>query len=355
MNINPLKAPDNEASIMEHWKYTDKVYISCVCITYNQENYIKDAVDGMLAQITDYRFEIIIHDDKSTDSTREILLEYKKKYPNLIKLVLQDENQYQKGKKITPLAIAEAIGEYIALCEGDDYWININKIDKQTKIILSNKKIELLIHRSASLTTSRYMQKVWSETDHGTEPQQFDFQDVIIKSGQFSPTASYFFRKKSFLSIQTQYDKSPIGDLALEIYLGHKGIIYYIPDIMSVYRINSNGSWSAETVLNPNKLLKLNYKLKVFFDSLPNEIDVANCASKFNKSLSIRHRHIYKTKSICYLKLGDVSHTYEFISKYISMRYKIKLLDFPLLKNSKVFNNVVFLILKKIMLNKEKI
>ncbi|WP_410454598.1 glycosyltransferase family 2 protein [Providencia stuartii] len=63
---------------MEHWIYTDKVYISCICITYNQENYIKNAIDGMLAQITDYRFEIIIHDDKSTDSTREIILEYKK-------------------------------------------------------------------------------------------------------------------------------------------------------------------------------------------------------------------------------------------------------------------------------------
>ncbi|MGZ0014393.1 glycosyltransferase [Providencia hangzhouensis] len=72
MNINPLEAPKDEASIIKHWKYTDKIYISCVCITYNQENYIKDAINGMLAQITDYRFEVVIHADVSTDNTRDI-------------------------------------------------------------------------------------------------------------------------------------------------------------------------------------------------------------------------------------------------------------------------------------------
>ena len=92
--ITKLVAPEREAEITKHWKYTDKVYTSVICITFNQDIYIRDAIDSFLAQVTEYKFEIIIHDDVSTDKTREILKEYQQKYPSIIKLILQETNQF---------------------------------------------------------------------------------------------------------------------------------------------------------------------------------------------------------------------------------------------------------------------
>ncbi|MBH0057938.1 glycosyltransferase [Pseudoalteromonas sp. SWXJZ94C] len=133
-----LVAPETEDEIKVHWKYTDKVYISCVCTTFNQVKYIQDTIDSMLAQKCEFRFEIIIHDDLSTDGTRNILQSYRDKYPSIIKLVLQEENQFSKGKKITPLAIEYACGDYIALCEGDDFWICEDKLQKQVTVLVKN-------------------------------------------------------------------------------------------------------------------------------------------------------------------------------------------------------------------------
>ena len=147
--IKQLNQPKNESEIKQHWKYTDRVYISCVCIVFNQEKYIQDTINGFLAQISEYKFEIVIHDDVSTDNTRKILLEYKNKYPSIIKLILQKENQYQQGKKITSIAISHANGEFIALCEGDDFWIDNKKLQQQ--IVLLNKNINICISKAISL------------------------------------------------------------------------------------------------------------------------------------------------------------------------------------------------------------
>lgn len=105
--------------------------VSICCITYNHENYIRDAIEGFLMQETDFPFEIIIHDDASTDATADIIREYERKYPDIIKPIYQTENQYSKGEKVTLFTLKAARGKYIALCEGDDYWIDPLKLQKQ--------------------------------------------------------------------------------------------------------------------------------------------------------------------------------------------------------------------------------
>ncbi|MEF6532263.1 glycosyltransferase [Escherichia coli] len=243
MNINPLKAPENEASIMEHWKYTDKVYISCVCITYNQENYIKDAIDGMLAQITDYRFEIVIHDDKSTDSTRGILLGYKQKYPNLIKLVLQDENQYQKGKKITPLAVAEAIGEYIALCEGDDYWIDNKKLQKQLSSLYDKTDVGICFTSGYSIYDREHT--LQNQANYGNINKQFTLSEVLRGGGDFMPTPSIMVKRAIIQNLPNLYFAAPVGDYFLQILSSIKSGALYLHDPTIAYRINAMGSWNS--------------------------------------------------------------------------------------------------------------
>ncbi len=109
--------------------------VSVICLTYNHAPYIKECLDGFLMQKTDFTFEVIIHDDASTDGTTDIIREYAAKYPDIIKPIIQAENQYSKHhdfNKILQVCIDRSKGKYIAMCEGDDYWTDSLKFHKQS-------------------------------------------------------------------------------------------------------------------------------------------------------------------------------------------------------------------------------
>lgn len=124
---------------MKKMKEFDKPLVSIGCITYNHEKYIRDAIKGFLMQKTTFPFEILIHDDASTDGTADIIREYEKKYPDKIKPIYQMENQYSKGIPISATyQFPRARGKYIALCEGDDYWTDPYKLQKQVDFLEKN-------------------------------------------------------------------------------------------------------------------------------------------------------------------------------------------------------------------------
>jgi glycosyltransferase involved in cell wall biosynthesis len=128
-----------EKEIMQAWNPADKPLVSVACITYNHEKYIEDAIKSFLIQETDFPFEILIHDDASTDNTANIVREYVEKYPNIIKPIFQTENQYSKGFKMNlEFNFPRAKGKYIALCEGDDYWTDPNKLQIQVAFLEEN-------------------------------------------------------------------------------------------------------------------------------------------------------------------------------------------------------------------------
>lgn len=243
MEIKKLSAPLNEDEIKQHWKYKDKIYISCVCITFNQKDYIRDTIDSFLAQETEYRFEIVIHDDVSTDGTRDTLLEYKNKYPSLIKLVLQNENQYKLGKKITPLAVEHAEGEYIAFCEGDDFWIDKHKLQKQIVELENNKNINLVISKALSLYPDG-MTSVFC--DLGSKKKIIPFEECILgPKKDFFPTASFFLRKKIFDELPDWfYVIAPVGDYYIQLFSAKYNGVIYLPEMTTVYRRDAIGSWS---------------------------------------------------------------------------------------------------------------
>ncbi len=123
--------------------------VSVFCITYNHVNLIRDAIEGFLKQETTFPVEIFIHDDASTDGTAEIVKQYAEKYPKLFWTVLQPENQWSKGN---PNAYFFALmqkqrSEFIALCEGDDYWICKNKLEKQVEILKSDLSLVACCHQ----------------------------------------------------------------------------------------------------------------------------------------------------------------------------------------------------------------
>lgn len=286
MKINKLAVPDSEDEVKSHWKYIDKVYVSIVCITFNQEHYISDAIDSFLAQKTNYCFEIIIHDDASTDKTRDILKTYQTRYPSLIKLVLQEKNQYSLGEKITPLAIEKSEGEFIAICEGDDFWISEHKIQLQIEQLINHPQINLCVHPALKLNSST------GETIEfyklSTRCEKIEFDEVIyshrVPDNEFAPPCSFFFKRVAFNQIpQWVIDNSPVFDFYLMLYLVKGGEMLYLADTMSSYRYLADGSW---TVREGNVVIKA---LEINKNRLLMDLDVINdLGEKYKKSFKKR-------------------------------------------------------------------
>ena len=124
------------------------ILVTISCISYNHENYIADAIESFLMQKVSFNYEILIHDYASTDKTQDIIMEYTMKYPNIIKPILQDENQYSKGKKVGMFHKDIAKGKYIAICEGDDYWTDTNKLQKQIDYLENHPECSMCVHAS---------------------------------------------------------------------------------------------------------------------------------------------------------------------------------------------------------------
>lgn len=126
---------------MRSWKTgsKDRLLVSIECLTYNHEPYIAQTLDGFLMQKTNFPFEVIVHDDASTDKTADIICEYEKKFPKIIKPIYETENQYSKHDgSLARIVNAALKGKYVAMCEGDDYWIDENKLQMQVDFLERN-------------------------------------------------------------------------------------------------------------------------------------------------------------------------------------------------------------------------
>lgn len=232
----------------------NKIMVSVCCITYNQAEYIKDALDSFLMQKTNFKYEVIIHDDASTDGTAEIIKEYADKYPEIIKPIFQTENQYSKGvKRILNFAFKEAKGKYIALCEGDDYWISENKLQLQVEYMEKNPNCTLLFHNAKIIdmlnneetTFVPYTKKI---SRHLKQDGNYNAGELELL--EFIPTASFMFRLNSLNKMPKFYEECFVGDWPLKLIMASFGYAHYMSDVMSVYRKNANGSI---TVKNANK------------------------------------------------------------------------------------------------------
>ncbi|WP_368193336.1 glycosyltransferase family 2 protein [Aeromonas sp. s8] len=256
-----LTAPHSEAEIKKHWKYVDKVYISILCPCFNQENYIRDAIESFLAQECEYRFELIVHDDASTDSTPEILKIYQAKFPTIIKLVLQEENQYSQGKQISAIAASHAQGIYLALCEGDDFWIHSYKIQKQVTYLLADSSLSLvhtgsfdLIENTGEITTSFV-------------PSPINTTKSLFNRNRIR-TLTTMFPKKHFddfyLQNGEEASKWLLGDWPLWIYFSTVGKIAHIPDITSVYRILPNSASNFTNIKKKERFINSTFYMRLY-------------------------------------------------------------------------------------------
>ena len=267
----------NETEIMENWTYTEPPLLSVTCITYNHEPYITEALDGILMQKTDFPFEVIVHDDCSTDKTVDILVKYAEKYPTIIKLILQKENQWSQGIKPAMATMKKSSGKYIAICEGDDYWTDSKKLQIQIDLMEQNPECYLSFHPADELINDKLTGKVWS--NHGVKNKVFTDIEMIRGIGNvFCPTASMIFNRQVLDPVPDFFYTVPAADNFTQ-YLGSlNGGALFIARNMSIYRRENPGSWSTVMKKKDNMNAVENRKNYVFryiksLDDMGNFID----------------------------------------------------------------------------------
>ncbi|MBR6421328.1 glycosyltransferase [bacterium] len=237
----------------------NEIKVSIVCNAYNHEKYIKKALDGFLMQKTSFKYEVLVHDDASTDGTADIIREYQQKYPDIIKPILQKENQYSQKIRISyKYQFPRAVGKYIAICEGDDFWTDENKLQKQFDIMEQHGEVDMCAHAAQCIDAET------GESGKMVRPKKNDMilrtDEVITGGGDYLATNSLFFRK-SLLDNTPEYVKVSALDYMLQIYGSCRGGIYYLDEVMSVYRVNVKNSWT--TVMRANTDKKISFKKKL--------------------------------------------------------------------------------------------
>lgn len=225
-----------------------KPMVSCRVCTYQHSGYIKQCLDGILMQQTNFPFEIVIGEDESSDGTREICIEYANKYPNRIRLFLhRRENNIQiDGKPSAKFqgwyTMFHCRGEYQAVCEGDDYWMDPLKLQKQVDFLQSNKDYSICFH--AVNEQNMVTREVYaSSLNHGDHPVTFTLNDLV--KGNIMHTPSILFRNKLFTSFPDCFMEIVTGDYATSLLIASYGKLRYMPDIMAVYRRHPSSNWSA--------------------------------------------------------------------------------------------------------------
>lgn len=234
--------------------------VSICCMTYNHAAFVRQCLDGFMMQKCSFNFEVLIHDDASTDGTQDIIREYEMKYPDIIKPIYQKENQYSKG--IDPglkYNAPRAKGKYIALCEGDDYWTDPYKLQKQVDFLESHPDYVMCSHRFNQYIQDKNLLE--EENDLTFQGADYDLKNLI--GGKWlTQTLTVMYRCDALdLCLYNAYKVSQ--DVILFYVLLKKGKGYCLPDIMGVYRIHNCGVWSGIS-LNGQRMLEFKQRLAIY-------------------------------------------------------------------------------------------
>ena len=223
---------------------SDEIIISICCLAYNHENYIRKCLNGFIMQKTNFKYEVLVHDDASTDNTVQIIQEYEKKYPEIIKPIYQRENQYSKGISISrEYQYPRALGKYIALCEGDDYWTDELKLQKQVDFLENNPEYSICVHQ---VTCHNCKTGIDSKFTDQFENKEYSIDEIVSGTGGKFATNSIVMLKNIPESMPDCFKAKGFGDFQLLIYGVIVGKCYYIADNMSVYNVQAQGSWSSK-------------------------------------------------------------------------------------------------------------
>lgn len=230
--------------------------VSIICIAYNHEKYIEKTLQSFLMQETDFDYEILVHDDASTDGTADIIRKYEKLYPELIRPLYQSENQYSKDVELVyEFNYKRAKGEYLAQSEGDDYWTDPLKLQKQYDFLNTHPEVSACIHPDRMINEEGTIilgyRKIYpSDTFMSVKEALYEQKTVATNS---------IFMRNYFTSdyiVPKWYFDADVTDFPLVLYLATKGPIYYMNEVMSAYRVAAQNSWTQRVMTDSEKRRK---------------------------------------------------------------------------------------------------
>lgn len=292
----------------------EDVQVSIICNAFNHEAYIRDTMEGFVMQKTTFPFEVLVHDDASTDHTADIIREYEVKYPQIIKPIYETENQYSKQDgSLRRIQYGRVRGKYIALCEGDDYWTDPFKLQKQFDALEAHPEIDIC----ATTAAVEIGGQIVRETAPAQEDTIFTPEEVIEGGGGFVATVSLMYR--------TRIRKEPLPffqitslDYCTQILGSLRGGMLYLADSTCVYRFLNPGSWTVQLASDIERENRFRQKLCRILRCLD-----ADTAGKYHDTITrVIRRHEFDTfksrndyRSMCLPEYRDLLREISFFKR----------------------------------------
>lgn len=271
------------------------IKVSISCLTYNHASFIRECLDGFLMQQCDFKYEVLIHDDASTDGTQEIIKEYQKKHPEIIKPIFRKENLYSKGERMfnARFNFPRAKGKYIALCEGDDYWTDPLKLQKQVNFLEANPEFAVTVGGFKKFNiynnNSEDIIKIISGVKKNEKGYEFDLYD--LKKGWITKTLTAVFRNNSkVFNLLKPYKYS--RDIHLFYHLLRTGKGFYFTEVFGVYNIHEGGVNSMKQGI-VNKVAAYNSYKELHLKNMDNFTRIM----RFNHTLGL-FNYLIKNKNM---------------------------------------------------------
>lgn len=240
----PCLQPMSEDELLAGWSGSREPLVSIVCATYNHRRFIREALDGFFAQRTDFSFEVLVRDDASSDGTSEILLEYARRYPRLLRVVIEPHNTYSRG--VSPLAALGALarGEFIANCEGDDYWISPDKLTLQIEALRTGSGAALCFH---DVITIRDGVVVRAGSLPASFPERVPPEDLALPISWFPMPVSWMYRRAAFDFNAPEFGQVVNQDNLLLSQLSLAGSAIRLPGQLAAYRLHPQSIHSSKS------------------------------------------------------------------------------------------------------------
>lgn len=287
--------------------YEDNPFVSVWMITYNHQDFIRKSLESVLIQKTNFTYEVIIGEDCSTDNTKAIVKEFEQKYPNIIKAIYHNTNVgfYRNAYEF---CFPNLKGKYIACLEGDDYWTDPLKLQKQIDFLEANPDYAICAHDVSVIKDNVIQYKSLSGL---FDTYTFTIEDLAKKN--LFATLSVVYRNGLIERLPSWFSMSPIGDYVLHMLNAQKGKIKFLPEVMGVYRLHTGGAWSEQPLASQHEkmMVVLSFLLTENFDENVLELLKAqkyNTTTNYLKALLDSDPELFKAKldelTIEYPQLG---------------------------------------------------
>lgn len=251
---------------MDNRKQDKPIMVSVWCRTYNHINYIKDALDGLVSQQTDFIYKVIVFDDASTDGTSDIVQAYAEKYPEIIYAIIAKENIYhhpETKKIIADIWKQHLTGKYMAFCEGDDFWIDSNKLQIQVDYMEAHPECTMYMHNSLWLNCRTGVMKAGNPYK-GKGEWDVTAEELIMQYNGYPATASFLFKREQINKPQF-FSEVHANDYTTILYALATGSVHYSSRIMSVYRVFAAGSYAVRMQQNAGLRICFYLRMLIFF------------------------------------------------------------------------------------------